>query len=275
MRVKIQLNLDKVLKGKVKFRYDEQNSMWFDKILTIAQRGLSYIIVEIIKVSKITPNQITIFRIIFFPIIFFFFSRGSYLDNVLGLVTILIYTLLDTVDGDLARAKDMTSDLGAWLDHSFDKVMVNVVLVGVAIGAYNVTNNPLFLIGGLIALFFQAMVVNVSNDYTQLYGEDVYFDSPLKKKLEKSKKSKLLDRILVHVFVFNSFWSYFFFTIRYQMIVGVLFGVLRYMVFYWAVVLGFRWMFYSVFYALMLKKGKSRFVLINLLRNKYEKEIKK
>ena len=77
------------------------------------------------KETSITPNQITIFRNILLFLCFYLFTQMNYL-YIVGFILFQIFELLDSVDGDLARYKNMGSKLGVWLEIFFDAILTPV-----------------------------------------------------------------------------------------------------------------------------------------------------
>lgn len=262
------MNFIKKIWNSLDLRMDEAECNLFEKFFVITMRTFSTNASKLFKKSKITPNQITASRIVFYPPMFYFFYQGTYLGNILGLICILLYSMLDAIDGDLAKLKGMISELGGWLDHNLDKIMVFTVLTAIILGSYNITQNKIYFFVGFIVLFSQAMIVNFSSEFTNTFGENIIFDPTLIKAVDDNKKASLLDKILVNAFVFHNFWPYFIFTLRYHILIGTIFGIMRYMVFYWAVILSIRWILMFLLYLAFLGKGKSRFILINELKKR-------
>ena len=121
---------------------------------TINRKVASYI-VEILAKTKITPNQVTIFRLLFFvPLIAFFFARGGYFNNLLAVFCYSLFFLLDHVDGQLARFKSMGSELGAFMEDFGDRVTIIVALMSIAFGLSRTSGSllPFFLVFFLFSL---------------------------------------------------------------------------------------------------------------------------
>ncbi len=72
------------------------------------------------------PNFLSISRIfLLIPIIAFFLNDLF----ILSLLTFIIASITDYLDGYLARKKNLSSDLGAFLDLLADKIFVSVILI--------------------------------------------------------------------------------------------------------------------------------------------------
>lgn len=104
----------------------------------------------------ITPNMVTVTGLLLVIAASFLFAQGAYLS---GLVCGWIMTLLDTVDGKLARVTVQSSRLGHWLDHGMDivhppiwYVLWGVGLVGVdSIGGFSLQALYGGIVGGYVA----------------------------------------------------------------------------------------------------------------------------
>ena len=76
--------------------------------------------------SRLTPNQLTLIgaaMALLVPPTFFW-------HPIAGLVAIFFSGVVDTLDGLVARAKDMSSDFGAFLDSTLDRVSDFLYLTG-------------------------------------------------------------------------------------------------------------------------------------------------
>ena len=76
---------------------------------------------------KVTPNQITTWRLLFIlPLIYYF-----YFGNLLGcFIFYVLFWLTDLLDGSLARYLNTSSDKGRFLDSVVDNFMYAVVIAG-------------------------------------------------------------------------------------------------------------------------------------------------
>jgi phosphatidylglycerophosphate synthase len=84
-------------------------------------------VLHLLAILKITPNQITIGRLLFIiPIAWYFYE-----ENLSGvLVCYLIFWLLDLFDGALARYLNKQNDKGRFLDTLVDNFMYGILMVG-------------------------------------------------------------------------------------------------------------------------------------------------
>ncbi|MCK9445331.1 CDP-alcohol phosphatidyltransferase family protein [bacterium] len=90
-------------------------------------KWLEKIVAKIFGVLPLTPNQFTYLSGFFAVFTLWFMIKG---DLVLGTVFFLIAEGLDLVDGAVARAKNMVTTKGAFLDTIFDRYIEGSVLIG-------------------------------------------------------------------------------------------------------------------------------------------------
>ena len=83
-------------------------------------RFLSTIIVRSIAWTPITPNHVSILRMIIVIFALYLFFQGDKSSLFLGVILFYIFETLDHVDGDLARYKNQKSYLGPLLEQFID-----------------------------------------------------------------------------------------------------------------------------------------------------------
>lgn len=104
-------------------------------------------------VSKpLTPNQVSILSTILGILSSIFIAIGNYLLEIVGVTVLQISLLLDVVDGDLARAKDMKSAWGNNLDILSDRFMDSVLIIAVSIACYKHSQDDSILLWGSCAV---------------------------------------------------------------------------------------------------------------------------
>lgn len=138
--------------------------MWFEKKYT-AFREITYKwrakyflpILKLLADLKITPNQITAFRLLFiFPIAYYF-----YLNNLWGvLIFYSIFWILDLFDGSLARYLNATDDKGGFLDTVVDHFMYSFGMIGFI---YLQAANTLLLAYNIVIQLFVNLLVSAKN----------------------------------------------------------------------------------------------------------------
>lgn len=78
------------------------------------------------------PNKITIVRIILIPFMIFFylasFIPGAW-GKIVALVILIVAALTDMIDGQIARKRNLVTDLGKFLDPIADKLLTMSALL--------------------------------------------------------------------------------------------------------------------------------------------------
>ena len=75
------------------------------------------------------PNKLTILRILLVPFIILCFYLPPSWGMWVAVVLFIVAAITDTVDGRYARAHNMVTDFGKFMDPIADKLLVNSVLV--------------------------------------------------------------------------------------------------------------------------------------------------
>ena len=127
------------------------------------------LIVKAVFKTRITPNQLTGTSLVFAILSALAFAGGRPVFFALGGCLTLVSTIFDAADGMLARAKNMTSRYGAYLDLFLDRIADFVVLGGASFGYFRFTGSYPFLILGMvtIGLYFLQLALYYIN---LLYG---------------------------------------------------------------------------------------------------------
>ncbi|WP_297069573.1 archaetidylinositol phosphate synthase [Thermococcus sp.] len=94
-------------------------------------RGYLETIVRPLADLGVTPNTITLLGLIISLFGAYLFYRG---EQFWAAVTLLFGSLIDALDGTLARMTGKTSRFGAFLDSTLDRISDGAVLFGIALG---------------------------------------------------------------------------------------------------------------------------------------------
>ncbi len=112
------------------------------------EKGIEIAIPIFVKLN-LTPNQITVLRLIFLiPPSAFLFTLNNYFANIVALVLFHLFTFLDIVDGKIATVRGMRTRLGEIIDPPIDYIGHNLVFVGIIFGVVN--SNGIFSIGSYL-----------------------------------------------------------------------------------------------------------------------------
>ncbi|RUM31819.1 MAG: CDP-alcohol phosphatidyltransferase [Aquifex sp.] len=118
-------------------------------------------------VDKFTPNQLTVFTFLLgmLSAVVAFFSPA------LGGILLQISSMLDGLDGEIARAQIRTTKFGAWLDSVLDRYVDFAFLSALA---FYIKPSWAFMPWVFLALFGTIMVSYSTERYKGAYCEDAY-----------------------------------------------------------------------------------------------------
>ncbi|MGB8958772.1 MAG: CDP-alcohol phosphatidyltransferase family protein [Candidatus Aminicenantales bacterium] len=128
------------------------------------------LIVKAVFKTEITPNQLTWTSLVFALLAAVAYIGGRPVFFVLGGCLTLVSTIFDAADGMLARAKNMTSRYGAYLDLFLDRIADFLVMIGATIGYFKYSRSYAFLIFGLVTVglyFLQLGLYYINLLYTR------------------------------------------------------------------------------------------------------------
>jgi len=116
----------------------EHHSRWL--VSTYFNRPFSNVITYFLIDRNVTPNQISAFTSLFSLLIFFSYALGNF---VLGGILTQVVSIIDGVDGEIARAKNLCSNIGGVLDSIFDRLAEILICLGVGFGVSMVKGGQL------------------------------------------------------------------------------------------------------------------------------------
>ena len=103
--------------------------------------------------TKITPNQITLSMIPACLIACYFLQVGNFINFIYGSIFLFITNLIDTIDGEVARYKNITSNKGDYLDRISHYATYAFAIFFLSIGLYKIYDkNLLIIIIGFLSL---------------------------------------------------------------------------------------------------------------------------
>lgn len=95
-----------------------------------------------------TPNQVTVVSLLLGLAAAAAFGLGTTAGLIAGAVLLQVSFTADVVDGQLARYTRQFSDLGAWLDATFDRVKEYAVFAGLAAGGARAGAGGMWVLAG-------------------------------------------------------------------------------------------------------------------------------
>ena len=102
--------------------------------------------------TPISPNAVTLASLAIGFVAAWFFALGTYAAMVFGAILFQLSTIVDCVDGDLARVLFKESSFGKWLDLAGDQVVHVAVFAAIAVGLVHNGQSPYGVWLGLSAV---------------------------------------------------------------------------------------------------------------------------
>jgi len=142
----------------------EHHQRWL--VSTYLNRPFSNVITYFLIDRNITPNQISAFTSLFSVFVFLSYVFGHF---VLGGILTQIVSIIDGVDGEIARAKNLCSSIGGVLDSIFDRLAEILICIGVGLGVSTVKGTKsawLFSLIGIIGFLIDTYIAELVKSRT-------------------------------------------------------------------------------------------------------------
>ena len=94
----------------------KRHAQWIKQIY----RDIGYPLAELFKNTPVTPNFVTLIRLVFIGIAAWLIHVDTYLAHAIAAFCIFLFSMLDAMDGCLATLQNKRSSLGVWLDPQVD-----------------------------------------------------------------------------------------------------------------------------------------------------------
>jgi phosphatidylglycerophosphate synthase len=251
---------EKILKNIAKVRSKARELDFVSKKID----EVSKIITPYLAKKGISANQVTILRfIIFIPLSIFFFIYGDYYAIIAGITCYGLFIIFDYVDGDLARLRKETTQLGAWLEHVFDMISEGLVIFAMTFGIYRITKIDYIWILGSIALYGISMRILL---YNELEGEYNLYHLFSGIYIKKIKNLSGLERFFAEILMpYRQPFKILFYPI-YSIIIFGLFNQLYISLIIIAIMNNIRWL--VIFYALfeLNRKNENQPLFIKIIK---------
>ena len=137
-------------------------------------RPISTSFSRILAHTSITPNQFTIFTGIIALITGYFMVMGGYWNWLIAAGLFHLTSVMDGVDGELARLKFKSSPFGQWLDTVVDNLSYIVGLGGLIFGVYRLgyfESSPAVKWSGIFAVIFAVLALGSLYLYLLRFGK--------------------------------------------------------------------------------------------------------
>lgn len=101
--------------------------------------------------TPISPNAVTLFAGLVGAVGIVFIVLGGWLNAVIGTGLLQLNSIIDGIDGELARMRQQTSEFGAYLDSVVDEILNSALMIAVGYHLWNATGWLPYLILGIFA----------------------------------------------------------------------------------------------------------------------------
>jgi len=126
-------------------------------------RPMAAMLVYFLRRTSLTPNQITFLGVVvFFGAAALLIGWLNPVGMLLAALVLQLSYLVDCADGQLARLKGMTSEVGAHLDFLMDEIKALVLVAAVAIRLWRVYEEQAWLIAGIAAVILVAVATSLT-----------------------------------------------------------------------------------------------------------------
>lgn len=115
----------------------------------------------LVNFSSITPNFVTIFASVIALVAVAMLFQPGWFWAVMAAIIIHINSILDDVDGEIARMRKQESSLGAWLDSISDETLG--LLIYIAIGYHLYVTPPAYAADNSIVFLFIGIFTGVAS----------------------------------------------------------------------------------------------------------------
>ena len=138
-------------------------------------RKISTLISRYLVNTSITPNMIS-FTILMMAIpTFLLLASGIYPWLILGGLLIQLMSILDGVDGEIARMKFARSSWGEFLDANLDKYVDTAAVAGMTLGFLKITGNSWIIPISLFLIFGLGLDGYMPNKFQVITGKKLKF----------------------------------------------------------------------------------------------------
>jgi hypothetical protein len=112
-------------------------------------RYISLFLTSLLMRTGVHPNQVSVFTLVLGLVGGLVCASGGWLAAVIGAACLEAHSIIDGVDGELARLKHLRSRLGAWLDTVSDDLASSAFIVGLTINLWRGGAGWPLVVGGL------------------------------------------------------------------------------------------------------------------------------
>jgi hypothetical protein len=199
-------------KEQVQYQYSQSlKSDFSDELInTYVLRPIADLFVRILYPTSVTPNQVTIAAIVVGACAAFSYAVGDRLITFLAGILVTLKDLLDSADGQLARAKNLYSRRGRFID-SISDFVVDVLIFGAITFALSRSEaSPDVILLGIAGLLGITLRVSYHVFYhvSYLHLDDLYQTNRLIEEIrEEDRKGDRVALRLQQIFLLIYSWQ--------------------------------------------------------------------
>jgi len=133
-------------------------------------RPLAWLIVQALTPTKITPNQVSVASFVIGMAGAACFAMGNPKWFITAGILAQLSSIVDCADGMLARAKNIGTEFGKYMDIFLDRIGEFFLFGGIALGLFRATGQSDFLILGLLGsatYFLHVALYYITINYVQ------------------------------------------------------------------------------------------------------------
>lgn len=134
-------------------------------------RHFSHRITKSIINTPLTPNQITFISLLLAIISGILLTNPMYISVLMGGILAQLSSIVDGVDGEVARVKLSKSSFGAWFDTILDRYGDFAIILGVGVGLYSKTPSVLIIAVTILALTGSVLTTYSAHTFKTTFGK--------------------------------------------------------------------------------------------------------
>ena len=170
-------------------------------------RFFSIYFVKLGLLVRMTPNQMTFVSMLSAIIAGVFYSFASPVYWLIGSIFLILFSILDCADGEMARYYKQSSPIGRYFDLWVHGVEASSVFLGTTIGLYRLTGNVY-----VFALGFITIIASLLRSYSTALRSQHIIEYVMKtgdKDFMKKTKFKGEKRFIISFYSIKQIFSFF------------------------------------------------------------------
>ncbi len=209
--------------------FDFEVSFW----VYYVTRPLSFFLTSFLLKTSVTANSVTIFSLFICILSCFYLCIGTYQSFILGALFYNFFLILDSVDGNIARYKNQSSNQGTLLDALVGDMINVLILPSICVGLINSNKLNIIIENSEInveIIFILILVSTIANLFTTLFFQRVkiIFNTTSKKANTLFKERNFFKKIITYS-IRNAFGFSF---IAPSLLVFTILNLTEYLLFY-------------------------------------------